>query len=230
MRSATSRPKSNCACFGEHLRAGNCRRPPAGRRSRARSAQARAADRRTRRGSRPWSCPRRHVDQRIGDVVVGAKKSEYSRLSSSVFFQIRRHRGEIVGRPRPRPGIVGRRAVRVRARDVIGRHLDRLLVFRAARRGSGTHRRDRAAGSRRRASSPSSSLPISGEIDRSCARRESSRTLPPARRRAAWRHVGRLVPVQNGSGRAQIGDLAQPRLELGQRFLAAHAATSPPPP
>ncbi len=171
----------------------------------------------------------RVVDVRIGDVAVRREEARVFAAQLQRLFQIRHHRGEIVRRPRTRPGIVGGRRMRARTRDVIRRHLDRLLV--AAPRDADQARivmilRQAFAVTRE----PSSSLPISGEIHRSCARRESSATLPPARGRAALRHVGRLIPIQHGSGRAQIGDLAQPRLELGQRFLAVHAATSPPPP
>ena len=107
------------------------RQPPADRRSPAPSAPARAAARQNLADRR-----RRHafvgvVDMRIGDVLVGSEEAGIFAAEIERLFQIRHHGGEVVRRPRPRPGVVGGRAVRVRARDVVGRDLDRLLVVAA---------------------------------------------------------------------------------------------------
>ena len=119
--------------------------------------------------------------------------------------------------------------MRIRARDVVRRHLDRLLVL--PPRDADQARivvilRQALAVAREPVQQPADL----GRNPPLVCKAGEQRGLPPARGRAALRHVGRLIPIQHGSGRAQIGDLAQPRLELGQRFLAAHAATSPPPP
>ena len=67
------------------------------------------------------------VDQGIGDVRIGREEAGIFAGKLDGPFQERRHGREIIGRPRPRPGVVGRRAGRTGARDVVGRHLDRLF-------------------------------------------------------------------------------------------------------
>ena len=67
------------------------------------------------------------VDQGIGDVRIGRKEAGIFPAQLDGPFEERRHGREVVGRPRPRPGVVGRRAGRAGARDIVGRHLDRLF-------------------------------------------------------------------------------------------------------
>ena len=229
MRSASLRPKSNCACFGIHLPQATvvrCRLVADGAHQRHELAPQLIEHGADRGRGHPLV---RAVDVRIGDVAVRREETRVFAAQLQRLFQIRHHRGEIVRRPRTRPGIVGRRAMRIRARDVIRRHLDRLLVL--PPRDADQARivmilRQALAVARE----PIQQLADLGRNPPLVRKAGEQRGLPPARLRAALRHVGRLIPIQHGSGRAQIGDLAQPRLELGQRFLAAHAATSPPPP
>ena len=67
------------------------------------------------------------VDQRVGDVLVGREEVGVSAAEVERLLEQRAHGGEVVGRARPRPGLVGGRAERAPAGDELGRHLDRLV-------------------------------------------------------------------------------------------------------
>ena len=133
------------------------------------------------------------VDKWVGDVRVGREEAGVFAADIEGLFQEWRHGGEVVRRPRPRPGIVGCRAERVGARHVFGRHLDRLLEVPA-----------RHADERR-------VVVVVGQSPRICRERVEElaklrvhrffvrepvqrRALAPARLRAALRHVGGLIP------------------------------------
>ena len=111
------------------------------------------------------------VDQRVGDVLVG--REEVGVLAAEVerLFEQRAHGGEVVGRTRARPGIVGGGAERAPAGDELGRHLGRLVEV-------ATHDADEArivavVGCRRSTcgARSSSSLPSAGSVNLSCASR-----------------------------------------------------------
>ena len=71
----------------------------------------------------------RVVNVRVGDVLVGRKVRGILSAELECPFEIGHHRREVVGRPRPRPCIVGGGAVCDGARDMVGRYLDLLLIF-----------------------------------------------------------------------------------------------------
>ena len=73
----------------------------------------------------------RVVDMRVGDVFVRREEGGIFAAQVECPFEIRHHGREVVRRPRPRPCIVGGGAVRVRARDIVRRYLDLLLIFAA---------------------------------------------------------------------------------------------------
>ena len=156
---------------------------------------ARAA-RRTARAPRRPSCRsrrRRSADRRCARRARRSRRtggSDRASVSSSG-----RIGGKVVGRARPRPGVVGGGACALSARDEFGRHLDRPARTRAARRGSGWRRPNRRAAlgvghSRRAAGRARGRWP-------SRAPAGEQRALPAARCRAARRHVGRLIPAQH---------------------------------
>jgi hypothetical protein len=60
------------------------------------------------------------------------------------------------------------------------------------------------------------SLPSAGSTDCSW---ESLRSIAPCRARAAFRHIGGLIPIEQRTGGAEIADLAQAALELLQLGL-----------
>ena len=64
----------------------------------------------------------RTVDQRIGDVLVGAEVVGILAAEVERLLQVRAHGGEVVGRPRARPGVVGGRAHLAPAGDELGGH------------------------------------------------------------------------------------------------------------
>ncbi len=155
------------------------------------------------------------VDQRVGDVrvgteVVGKPAAEIQRL-----LEIGPHGGEVVGRPRARPGVVGGRAHLAPARDEIGRHLGRLLVVAA-------HDADEAGiVGARRAGSPHRRQPIEQPAERRIGEllvREPAerRALAGTRGGPALGHVGRLIPAEHGAGIAEVGNLEQPPPQLRQ--------------
>ena len=71
----------------------------------------------------------RVVDVRVGDALVGRKVRGILSAEVECPFEIGHHGREVVGRPRPRPCIVGGGAVCDGARDMVGRYLDLLLIF-----------------------------------------------------------------------------------------------------
>ena len=89
------------------------------------------------------------VDQRIGDVVVGAEIAGVLAAEIQRLLQEGAHGREVVGRPRPRPGVVGGRAHLARSARRNRRAPWWPSRSRAGRRGSGWRRRSRRAGSSR---------------------------------------------------------------------------------
>lgn len=71
----------------------------------------------------------RIVDVRIGDMFVGRKVGGIFSAKVQCPFEIRHHGREVVRRPHPRPCVVGGGGMRGRARDMVRRYLDLLLIF-----------------------------------------------------------------------------------------------------
>ena len=142
------------------------------------------------------------VDQRIGHMLVGCEKIGILATEVERLFQERQHRREVVRGSRPRPGIEGGRAERVGARDMIGRHFDRLLEV-----ASGNADQARVVGVVRQAVGIGRKLveqSAQRRVDRFFMRQPAQgRTLATPRRSPACRHVGRLVPVEQGAGCAR---------------------------
>src|SRR5271169_5974198 len=105
------------------------------------------------------------IDHRIGDVVVRRKERGIFPAQVERLLEKRNHRGEVVCQSSPGPGIVGSRAMDIRARYVLARDPDGSVVI-------APHDADQdgivggslsAYGSRR-----SISFPSAGSTKRSC--------------------------------------------------------------
>jgi hypothetical protein len=162
------------------------------------------------------------VDMRVGDVFVRGEELGVFATQCERLFQIRHHRGEVVRGSRASPGVVGRSAVGVRARHPVGRNADSLVVL-AARdpdqacvvvvtRQALAKRRERVE-----------QLADLGRDPSLMRKARQRRHLAAARLGAALRHVGRLIPAEHGAGPAQVADLAQAHLEVGEHLLGASA-------
>ncbi len=146
-------------------------------------------------------------------MVVGREEAGVFAAEIERLFQMRDHRREVVRRPRPRPGIVGGGAVRVGARDIVRRDLDRLLevapydadqagvvVVRRQALGIGFEIIDQ---------------PAERRIDEPFMRQPAKRRgLTAARGSATGGHVSGLVPRQHRAGGIEIVNLQQQALEL----------------
>ena len=167
------------------------------------------------------------VDQGISDVRIGREEAGIFAGKLYGLFQEGRHGREVIGRPRPRPGIVGCEAGRAGARDIVGRHLDRLfeVPFRHPDQACGVGLVGQGRGIGGERIDEFAERGIDGLLVREPAQRCA---LPCPRRRAAGRHVGRLVPDEHGTRRAEIADLGEPVPELFElRFLRPHHQCRP---
>ncbi len=161
------------------------------------------------------------VDERVvGMGVAGMVGRELAAQLDGLFEQ-RTHGGEIVGRPRPLPRMVGdrgvlaqlfdergghaRRAIEVAARDADERGRVRIGTLRL---GPGLERIEQA---------PDRGIGLA--VVREAAQQ---RELAAPGFRAARRHVRRLVPVQQRGGAAQVVDFLQARLERCEFGVAGH--------
>ena len=161
------------------------------------------------------------VDQRIGDVGVGGEEAGILAAEVERLLQEGTHGGEVVGRARARPGVVGGRAHLAPAGDEVRGHLDGPLVVAPGDADEARRRRSRGAGCRHRAARASSSLPSAGSVDLLVREPAKRGALPPARGGAALGHVGGLVPAEHRAGRAEVADLEQPALELVELAVGA---------
>ena len=161
------------------------------------------------------------VDERVvGMRVAGMVGRELAAQLDGLFEQ-RSHGGEIVGRTRALPRVVGgrrvlaqlfdergghaRRAIEVAARDADER---RRIRVRALRFGPGLERIEEA-------SDRGIGLPVVAEATQ-------QRELATPGLRSAGRHVRGLVPMQQRGGAAQVVDFLQARLERGEFGVACH--------
>jgi hypothetical protein len=161
------------------------------------------------------------IDQRIGDVVIRREEVSVAAAQLERLLEERPHRGKVVGRARARPGIVRGGAERIDARDMLRRHPDRLLEIAPC-----DPDQSRVIGVIRQAISMRDQLvdqPSERGIDRPFMRAfAQQRALARPRESASRRHVGGLIPFEQRARRAEIGNLAEPRLELGE--LGFHRA------
>ena len=142
------------------------------------------------------------VDQRVGDVLVGREEVGVLPAEVERLLEQRAHGGEVVGRPRARPGIVGGGAERAPAGDELGRHLGRLVevaphdahqarIVAVVGQALGIGRQIVEQLAERRIGEPLVRQPAQG------------RALPGPRGRSALGHVGGLVPAEHRARAAQ---------------------------
>jgi hypothetical protein len=154
------------------------------------------------------------VDERIGDVLVRREESRVGPAELHRLFELGTNPGEVVGGPRPRPELVRFGAVvgelaHERARDfrrplvIAPRHADERRHLRARRFVAFLERGVDAI-------EQAPHLGIGDAIVRESIERGE---LPTTRRRAAGRHVGRLIPPQDRRGRLEVVVLLQPRFQ-----------------
>ena len=131
------------------------------------------------------------IDERVGDVLVGREELRVFAADIEDLLQERHHGGKVIGRPRPRPGVIRGGPKHGRAYHVFRRHLDCLFevalhhakqssVVLGQARSLGRQCIDQAA--KRRIDELLMREPLQG------------RALAPACGGALFRHVGGLVP------------------------------------
>jgi hypothetical protein len=151
-------------------------------------------------------------------MLIGREIVRIFAAEHDVFLKERRHRGKVVRRPRLGPGHVGGRAPRIRPLHIIGRHLDGLREI-AARDPDDARLVAvwcQALAIGRKIVEQLAELRIDGFFVGELAQ---ERGLATARVGPFWRHVGRHVPVEHGVGIADVGDLKEPPLDLGELRL-----------
>ena len=164
----------------------------------------------------------RTVDQRIGDVLVGAQVVGILATEVERLLQVRAHGGEVVGGPGARPGVVGGRAHLAPAGDELGGHADGLAVI-------APHDADEAGVVRSVGQGRLVGLELIEQlaergVGELLVRQPRERgALPGPRGGTALGHVGCLVPAEHGAGRAEIGNLEQAALQLRQPRLGRGA-------
>ena len=161
------------------------------------------------------------IDERVvGMLVPGVVRGELPAHFDGL-LEHRPHRGEIVGRPRALPRVVGGRHVRAQPFDERGRHARRALVV-APR--DPDERRDVGVLALRLGPRLERVQQVADARVRLLVVREAiqQRELAAARFRAAGRHVRGLVPVQHRCGAAQVVDFLQARFERGEFGVAGH--------
>ena len=147
------------------------------------------------------------VDVRISHVPVRRKVGGIFPAEIERPFEIGHHGRKVVCRSSPSPCVVRGGAVGVRARDMVRRYLDFLLIFAACDTDQAC-----VVGIVRQALAV-----VSERVDQRAERRGDRplvcqpvehRALTASGAGAALRHVGRLIPVQHFARCFQIADLA----------------------
>jgi hypothetical protein len=150
----------------------------------------------------------RVIDEGIGRVIIGCKKFSVFAAEFERSFQERQHRGEVVCRPRPGPGIERGGAVRIGARNEIGRYsagLFKIAPGNAHEESIGAVGRERFRPWGKRVDEPAQS-----RIGRAFVREPAQQgALAAAGSGAGSRHIGCLVPAEDGGPRIEVGNFEQ---------------------